>query len=52
MYCPGTPSLGRLRDDLGTILVVSCDACRSIRIDSADGRGSTWKITYIDPAIL
>ncbi len=52
MYCPGTTYVGRLRDELGAIAYAFCDTCRTIRVDARDGRGSAWRITYLDPAIL
>ncbi len=51
MECNGTPYVGTLEDDLGEITYVFCDACRTIAVDSWDGRRKrrSWAITYLDP---
>ncbi len=54
MYCPGTSYVGHADDDLGSICHVFCDACRTIAVDASGGvrRRRSWRITYLDPAIL
>ena len=38
MECNGTTYVGAVEDDLGTIRVVFCDACRTIAVDAWDAR--------------
>ena len=38
MECNGTTYVGAVEDDLGTIRVVFCDACRTIAADAGDAR--------------
>ena len=50
--CEGTPYVGHVEDDLGVIDFAFCDSCRTIVIDAWDRHRKSWRITYLDPAIL
>ena len=50
--CQGTPYVGHLEDALGGIDDACCDSCRTIVVDAWDRRRKSWRITYLDPAIL
>lgn len=54
MACNGTTCVGRIEDDLGTIRVVFCAACRTIAVEAWDGhrKRRSWVVTYADPKTL
>ncbi len=47
----GTTHVGTLKDGLGEVHFVFCDASRTIALDSWDARRKRrcWGVTYLDP---
>lgn len=47
MHCNGTTWVGVREDGLGSIHVPSCDACRSVRIDSKAPGPKAWNVPCV-----
>ena len=49
---PEGTDLGASGAPLGTLGVVVCETCRTIVVDAWDRHRKSWRITYLDPAII